>query len=138
MKQVIVVNKALKMKKGKMSAQVGHGSIAFLTEIIRNSRLEEIDNNLIGGMIYLDKEVFEQWINGQFKKIVVYAQNEEEMNEIVAKAQSKGLVERKDYFNIIDSGYTVFNGNPTWTVIGFRPMKDEEIDDITRDLQLAS
>jgi len=35
MKQVIVVRKDLKMKKGKMSAQVAHGSMAFLSHMLR-------------------------------------------------------------------------------------------------------
>lgn len=36
-KQIIVVNKELNMSKGKMAAQVSHGSMAFLTKCIQRS-----------------------------------------------------------------------------------------------------
>ena len=36
MKQIIIVRKDLNMSKGKMSAQVAHASMAFLTNALKN------------------------------------------------------------------------------------------------------
>lgn len=43
-KQIIVVNKDLGMSAGKMSAQVSHGSMAFLTRMIHQNTYKRIEN----------------------------------------------------------------------------------------------
>lgn len=43
-KQIIIARKDLKMSPGKLSAQVSHGSMAFLTWLIRNNTTKILDN----------------------------------------------------------------------------------------------
>ena len=144
-KQVIVVNKGLNMTKGKMSAQVAHASEAFLTkEFLINPNSENktpIYNNntneLIGYSlnIIVDVDCY-KWITSSYTKVVCEVNNEKELEKVIEKAIKNGFVEDKDYFKIIDNGYTEFNNEKTWTCIGFRPMESEKIDKVTKRLRL--
>ena len=46
-KQVIVVNKDLKMSGGKLGAQVSHASMAFLTTMIQNNAGKVLINGIV-------------------------------------------------------------------------------------------
>ena len=43
-KQIIIARKDLNMSSGKLSAQVAHGSMAFLTWMIRNNTTKLLNN----------------------------------------------------------------------------------------------
>ncbi len=98
MKQVIVIRKDLKMRRGKEIAQGAHASIAFLTNKFR-------DNEFVV-LHWKEKE----WIFGIFKKICVTVNSEEELLEIHKKAEEAGLISSL----IQDSGKTEFDGVPTY------------------------
>lgn len=144
-KQVIVVNKGLNMSKGKMAAQVSHASMAFLTRPFYNDRnnmykkpVIDQDTNSRSGWaytLYVDDDVAE-WMDGSFTKVILEVKNENGLEKVVQKAIENGLVENKDFFKIIDEGRTEFNGEKTWTCIGFKPMVSEKIDVVTKKLQL--
>jgi PTH2 family peptidyl-tRNA hydrolase len=120
MKQVIVIRKDLKMRRGKEIAQGAHASIAFLTNKFRNSEF-----------VVLSK-VEKEWIFGIFKKICVIVNSEEELLEIHRKAEEAGLVS-----NLIqDSGMTEFHGEPTNTCLAIGPDDEQKIDKITGHLDL--
>lgn len=144
-KQIIVVNKGLKMSAGKLSAQVAHASQAFLTrEFLINPdskhaqpAIDKETNKLMGYNlnIFVDTESY-KWITDSYTKVVCEVKNESELQKVVDRAIKVGLTENKDFFKIIDNGYTEFNGEKTWTCIGFRPMENEKIDKITKRLRL--
>lgn len=142
-KQVIVVNKGLGMSKGKMSAQVAHASEAFMLKQFLNgtgdkfSRYDMITKELAGYTLQIpvDLDTYE-WITSSYTKVVCEVNNEAELQKVVDKAIKNGLVEDKDFFKIIDNGYTEFNNEKTWTCIGFRPMRAEDIDKVTKRLRL--
>lgn len=104
-KQVIVVNKGLKMSPGKLGAMVAHGATAFFCE----------------------------W----FKRIVLEVENDAAMKEIIKKAHEHNMVNRQDFFNIVNES-TEFLDIPQWAVIAFKPMETEKIDLITGELSLYS
>ena len=136
-KQVIVVNKELDMPYGKFGAQVAHMSGAFLSHdyYIGKKEFKKLPN----GNYVMEIEITEAeklWLTNSFVKIVLRAKNENDLMKLEQKAIANGFVEGKDYFKIIDEGRTCFNGNPTLTGIGFRPMYPEEIDPITKRYQL--
>lgn len=114
MKQVIVIRKDLKMRRGKEIAQGAHAAMAFL--IKGDSTQEEIT----------------QWLKEGQTKICVSVDSEKELMDVYKKAQIAGLTTNI----IIDAGRTEFNGVPTNTCIAIGPNKAEEIDKITKHLKL--
>lgn len=113
MKQVIVVRKDLKMRKGKIAAQVAHGAMGAV-------------------LPYLDDPRVTEWLNGIFTKICVSCDSEEELLQLEQQAKDAGLITCL----ITDSGLTEFHGVPTKTVLAIGPDEDDRINVITGDLKL--
>lgn len=87
----------------------------------------------------IDADLYEQWLGGIFTKVILEAKNETQMAKIIEKAKEAGMTEDKDFFCIRDACLTELTPDETgtrWTCIGFRPMDSEEIDPITKKLQL--
>jgi PTH2 family peptidyl-tRNA hydrolase len=116
MKQVIIIRKDLKMRRGKECAQSAHASMSFLLK-------SQLSIN--------DKKVLE-WINSGQTKICLQANSEQEILDLHKKALSLGLI--SNY--ITDAGRTEFNGIPTITTLAIGPNKSEDIDKVTKHLKL--
>jgi PTH2 family peptidyl-tRNA hydrolase len=115
MKQVILMRKDLKMRRGKEIAQGSHASMSFLLK-------GESPNN---------KDV-KKWMETGQTKICLQIHSEEELLEIYQQALNLGL-----RANIItDAGRTEFNGVPTKTCVAIGPNESNDIDKITRHLKL--
>lgn len=195
-KQIIIARKDLNMSPGKLAAQVSHGSMAFLTWMIRNNITRIINekrgraweyadkpqcyrhpdlnefaeiarqngkrlfyykplnpNNPYGTQVMCDhptikeyftefsinKNLYEQWINGEFTKCVLQAKNKNQLLKAKTMAEELGMVEGKDFWLIRDNCHTELESEEdgrTLTVIGFRPMDSELIDQIGRKYHL--
>lgn len=118
-KQVIVIRKDLKMRRGKEIAQGAHASMAFLTKFVR------------GEVAHLIPAEWE-WINGRFAKITVTVNSAHEMLQLAQKATEAGV--RAEL--IMDDGKTEFNGEITLTALAIGPDFVEKIDPITGHLPL--
>lgn len=149
-KQIIIARKDLNMSAGKLAAQVSHASMAFLTNAIRNDWFKWVtygDNEDGSDKIYysteltFDKDLFEQWINGEFTKCVLKAKNKSQLLKAKTLAEEMGMTENEDFFCIYDNCHTELtpedNGR-TLTCIGFKPMDSEVIDKIGKKYQLYS
>ena len=149
-KQIIIVRKDLQMSIGKICSQVSHASMAFLTNAIRNDWSKWVaygDNEDGSDKIYysaeltFDKDLFEQWINGEFTKCVLKAKNKSQLLKAKTLAEEMGMTENEDFFCIYDNCHTELtpedNGR-TLTCIGFKPMDSEIIDKIGKKYQLYS
>lgn len=139
-KQVIVVNKSLNMSPGKLGAMVAHWATAFFCEWFkRNVAIsnEAYNDYTISPNARVGKELFAQWISGSFTKIVLEVENDAAMKEIIKKAHEHRMVNRQDFFNVVDES-TEFLDIPQWAVIAFKPMEIEKIDLITGELNLYS
>lgn len=137
-KQVIVVNKSLNMSPGKLGAMVAHGATSFFCEWFKRNVVtsnETYNDYLINPNARVDKELFAQWISGSFTKIVLEVEDDAAMKAIIEKAHEYGMVNRQDFFNIVDES-TEFLDIPQWAVIAFKPMEAEKIDPITGELNL--
>lgn len=117
MKQVLVVRKDLKMRRGKENAQCSHASQAFMVKTYLN-----------GGKP--TKEAIEWYQTGQ-TKICVSVNSEKELLEIFQDAKNKGL----EAHLITDAGHTEFKG-PTRTVVALGPNKESQINKLTGGLPL--
>lgn len=147
-KQIIIARKDLSMSPGKLAAQVSHGSMAFLTWMIRNNAYPaewtgistfKNDADIYCCNLKFDVNLYEQWINGEFTKCVLQAKNKSQLLKAKTMAEELGMREGKDFFCIYDNCHTELepeeNGR-TLTVIGFAPMDREIIDKIGRKYHL--
>lgn len=123
MKQVIVVRRDLKMRRGKEIAQGSHASMAFLVERLRGERAER--------PIELS-DVERRWMFSHCAKICVRVDSEAELRDVHARARAAGL----EAHLIMDAGHTEFGGVPTLTCCAIGPDLSEKIDAITGSLTL--
>lgn len=89
----------------------------------------------------IDKDTYEEWINGAFTKVVLGAKNRNQLLKAKTMAEELGMKEGKDFFLIRDNCRTELEPEEdgrTLTTIGFRPMDSETIDKIGRKYQLYS
>ncbi len=111
LKQVILVRNDLKMPKGKLAAQVAHGSV----EAVMNS----------------DQKLVQQWIKQGMKKIVLKVESLDELKKMLQNAKNDGL--KVGWIN--DAGRTFLEpGTPT--VLGIGPDEESKIDRITGHLKI--
>lgn len=205
-KQIIIVRKDLQMSPGKLSAQVSHGSMAFISNCIKTNvrmhtvedKIPAIDYSIENGYVVqrpkmyrrddlsrwseeafqrgdsyfyvkpvdlkfpngklelcqptykfichmdIDKDIYEQWFNDSFTKVVLEAKNLNHLLKAKTFAESLGMNEREDFFFIYDACKTELepeiideNGvGRTLTCIGFKPMDSNIIDQIGKKYQL--
>ena len=147
-KQIIIARKDLNMSPGKLAAQVSHGSVAFLTNMIRKKSYPaewtgiptyRNDADIYSCELQFDVKLYEQWINGTFTKCVLEAKNKNKLLTAKKIAEEIGLVEGEDFFLIRDNCLTELmpeEDGTTLTVIGFKPMDSEIIDKVGKKFQL--
>jgi len=128
-KQVIVIRKDLRMRRGKEIAQGAHASMAFLSNRVR-SFYDGVDGPGFGRLGVTP--VQEEWLRGIFAKVCVRVNSEEELLDVERKAREAGL----ETHLITDSGRTEFKGVPTPTCVAIGPDHASKIDEITGDLEL--
>ena len=120
-KQVIIIRKDLKMRRGKECAQASHASMAFITRQLVN-----------GNDKVKLSESAKEWMENSFTKVCLQVDSEKELLEIFKSAKEKGL----EVHLVTDAGFTEFNGIPTKTVVAIGPNLSSEIDPVTSHLKL--
>jgi len=124
-KQVLVMRKFDKgMRHGKYISQGSHAAVGALFSI----------GSMVGDkfVIPLSNPFVKEWVVGNFKKVAVYVENDQELIEIYKAAHKAGL----PCSLIRDAGLTEFDGVPTLTAVGIGPGNEVEIDKITGHLKL--
>jgi PTH2 family peptidyl-tRNA hydrolase len=135
-KQVIIIRKDLKMRKGKMIAQGAHAAMkvlldrASVTKIAKDSKLWA--EEWMWQLQLNEKEPIFNWLKGSFTKVVVGVDSLEELEEIEHKAMKMGILTSK----ILDAGRTEFHGQRTITALAVGPEWSNKIDKITGGLKL--
>jgi PTH2 family peptidyl-tRNA hydrolase len=125
-KQVILIRKDLKMRRGKEIAQGSHASMEFLVSQIR-------DNLRHNAGVAVELNTTEKtWVLEGMAKVCLQVNSEQELLDHYEKAKAHGL---KSYL-IKDSGRTEFGGVPTLTACAIGPDEAGQIDVITSDLKL--
>lgn len=131
-KQVIVWRNDLKVRKGKIAAQIAHGSNAFITKGLYKTDM--------GGYLFLANGFYkepelseiEHWLRHSFRKIVCYVNSEAELLEIYKKAVDKGLIAHI----VEDNGATEFKGIKTTTCLALGPAESSKFKELTDHLPL--
>ncbi len=111
MKQVILVRNDLKLKKGKLAAQVGHAAVDAMASTSQN--------------------IVKEWLASGGKKIVLKVKDLNELRKYEKDAKKEKLTTAV----IVDAGLTeVKPGTVTCMAIG--PDDDNKIDKITGKLKI--
>jgi peptidyl-tRNA hydrolase, PTH2 family len=111
LKQIIVVRNDLKMPKGKLAAQVAHGSV----EAVLNS----------------DSKLVQEWKKQGMKKGVLKVESLKELEQIMINAKNEGLK-----IGLINDAGRTFLEPGTTTVLGIGPDTKERINRVTGHLKL--
>lgn len=131
-KQVIVIRRDLKMRRGKEIAQGAHAAMAWLS---RDLVYEDYDGNsgLIAGqatIAFTNAEL--AWLQGAFRKITCQVPDEVALRAVHEKAARAGVLS----ILITDAGLTEFGGVPTVTALAVGPDWDHLVDAVTGELSL--
>lgn len=124
-KQVIVIRRDLKMRRGKEIAQGSHASGAWLAHLV----LGGLDPATGRSSISLGPAA-QSWLTGSWRKVTLQATSEEQLRELHEAALERGLLTEL----ITDSGRTEFGGMPTITALAIGPDLAERIDEVTGQL----
>lgn len=133
-KQVIVIRRDLKMRRGKEIAQGSHASMAWLTDRLSAgpefpSHHDGSPRSLAHGLLTPAER---QWCEGSFTKVVCQVATYEEFREIVQRARDAGVLVHV----ITDAGHTEFHGVPTETALAVGPDWADRVDGVTGGLSL--
>ncbi len=137
-KQMIVMRRDLKMRKGKIAAQAGHACVeAVLMALAREGRLDQVRVNDAGTWVYLDEGTMAptplaDWFDAGVAKVCVYVDSEEELLDLAVRGRELGFV----CALVRDAGLTEFHGETTFTCLAFEPLRADQIDPLTGDLPL--
>ena len=142
MRRLFIIRKDLHLSPGKLAAMVGHCAEAYWTRMIR----KKIVGQVIGTNAYridcidIDKDIYEQYVNGAFVKTICEAKNLNHLLKVKKIAEELGLVEDVDFGFINDCCLTELtpeNEDGTTTVgIWFKPLSDEVAHKISKKYQL--
>lgn len=135
-KQIIVIRKDLKIRKGKAIAQGAHAAMkvildkASVVKIAKGSKL--LADEWMWQLQINEKEPIYNWLMGGFTKIVVSVDSLEELEALETKAMKAGILTAK----VLDEGRTEFHGIRTITALAIGPEWANKIDPITQHLKL--
>jgi PTH2 family peptidyl-tRNA hydrolase len=111
LKQVIVVNEALRLPRGKLASQVAHASVAALLNAPR--------------------EAIEHWLKVGMPKVVLRGDDASHLAALEQQANDAQLPTAL----IHDAGHTVVDPG-TVTCLGIGPASEEAVDAVTGALRL--
>ncbi|WP_461864522.1 peptidyl-tRNA hydrolase Pth2 [Thermococcus sp.] len=114
-KQVMVIRRDLKLSRGKMAVQVAHGAVTAALKAQKEK-----------------PEWFKAWFHEGQKKVVVKAENEEELFQLKTEAEKLGIPTAL----IRDAGLTEIPPG-TLTCLAVGPAPEELVDRVTGHLKLV-
>ena len=130
-KQMIVMRRDLKMRKGKIAAQAGHACVDAVLKALaaRGTTLGEDSEPVFAAG---DDSALAAWFSAGVAKVCVYVDGEEALLDVAEQGMDEGFVVSL----VRDAGITEFHGEPTYTCLAFEPLFPEQVDPITGDLPL--
>jgi PTH2 family peptidyl-tRNA hydrolase len=126
-KQVIVIRRDLRMRRGKEIAQGAHASMAWLRQRI----MPHLTPAGTADQVRLS-EAERAWLEGSLRKVTVKVGSEAELMAVHDKAVESGVLVHL----VTDRGLTEFGGVPTRTCLAVGPDYDDRVDPVTGDLEL--
>ena len=149
MRRVIIIRKDLHLKPGKLAAMVGHCCEAYWTNLLKNNLTQAVKDGLdeqntddaVGFPVYIDYNIWHEYVNGIFTKTICEAKNLNYLNNrALPVIEELGLKEGTDWGYINDcclTDLTPENEDGTTTIgIWFKPLKDEDAFKISKKFKL--
>ena len=142
MRRLFIIRKDLHLTPGKLAAMVAHCSEGYWTNLI-NHNASEIDGKITTSF-EIDKDIFEEYLNGSFTKTICEAKNLYQLLKAKDLAMKLGLEQDKDFGIIEDCCKTELTpefvdeeGIGYCTVgIWFKPLSDDMAHLISKKYQL--
>lgn len=128
-KQIIVVDTSLGMRRGKESAQVAHAAMEFIRKQCEHAT--QVGPNQHQVTLTLTDDQL-SWLQGRHGKIAVGCPSLDDLEDLADAAQQAGV----DVHFVEDAGLTEFGGVPTITCAAFGPASGDVLDPITGALKL--
>lgn len=139
-RRLFIMRKDLNMSAGKLAAQVGHCAEAYWTNHMRNCVDKDAMVSCYACTIFIEPDVFNEYINGSFVKTICEAKNKNHLLKAKTKAEELRLIEGIDFGLIYDNCLTELNpeeeNGSTLTGIWFRPLPDDMAHEISKKYQL--
>ena len=126
-KQVIVIRRDLRMRRGKEIAQGAHAATAWLANRVLQNMMP---NGSVAHLVLSSAE--QAWLQSSFRKVTVKVNSEDELMAVYQEALDAGL----EVHLVTDRGLTEFGGIPTRTCLAVGPDYDDLIDPVTGGLEL--
>lgn len=135
-KQMIVMRRDLKMRKGKIAAQAGHACVDAVLKALAahgaDGRGVALDEDGEVRFAPGDDSPLAAWFGAGVAKVCVYVDGEEALLDVAQQAMDQGFLVAL----VRDAGITEFHGEPTYTCLAIEPLFPEQVDPITGDLPL--
>lgn len=139
-RRLFIIRKDIHLSAGKLAAMVGHCAEAYWTRLISKNIIEEVYQGTYRVSFDIDKDIFDDYINGIFTKTICEAKNLNHLLKAKTIAEEIGLVEETDFGFINDCCLTELkpeNEDGTCTVgIWFKPLDDEIAHKISKKYHL--
>lgn len=123
-KQVIIIRRDLKMRRGKEIAQGSHAAMAFICDRLLHTMQHRSDRSLNLDLLSTAEK---EWLMSGHAKIVLQADTEQMLRDIDAAARKQQILS----YLVTDKGLTEFHNVPTITALALGPDKSEKIDALT-------
>ena len=126
-KQVIVIRRDLRMRRGKEIAQGAHASTYWLADRVLRGITP---NGTVDHVVLSAAE--RSWLQSSVRKVTVKVNSEPELMAVYQKARAAGITVHL----VTDRGLTEFGGVLTRTCLAVGPDYDDLVDPVTGDLEL--
>jgi peptidyl-tRNA hydrolase len=148
MRRLFIIRKDLHLSGGKLAAMVGHCCEAYWTNLLKKSFNDAVEDglentstdNCVGFPIYVDYNIWHEYVNGIFTKTICEAKNLNRLKKAEEIALELGLREGVDFGFINDKCLTELtpeNDDGTCTVgIWFKPLPDNIAHTISKKFPL--
>ena len=123
----LIVRESLGMSMGKTAAQCAHAS-QMLQLRFNELEMEDLAYKL-NRVDFLRKEIFQEWIETSFRKVVLKADDKE------WRKVKGSFVEGVTRITVVDAGLTEIAAGSE-TVIGLWPMRKSEVPKVIKRLQV--
>lgn len=121
-KQVIVVRKDLKLRKGKIASLAAHAAMQFILDNNESERPDELQVKLS------QQEI--QWLKGSFDKDVLGVDSQDALSDMVLRAEIHGI----NVYSIFDKSKKPDEG-PQLVCAAFGPDEEDQLEQVVGNLK---